>query len=118
MKNDSVYYQSSVTIQSGTAFTITIPSSIAAGSGYSIKVIPTDTITYAPAQSSVFSIATAVPIIGNSPVIRVVDKSIVCDCTNFTVYNYLGQKMYPTNLPIGFYFVQVGNSVQKVIIKE
>jgi photosystem II stability/assembly factor-like uncharacterized protein len=118
MKNDSVFYQSSVTIQTGSAFIITLPESIAAGTGYIIKIIPTDTISYAPAQSSVFSITTGAPIISNSPVVRVVDKSIVCDCTNFTVYNYLGQKMYPTNLPIGFYFVKVGNSVQKVIIKE
>jgi len=118
LRNDSVYYQSSVVIESGTSFTINILASIAAGTGYSIKIIPTDSTQYTTAESSVFAITTGIAELNNSHIIRVVGNSILCDCKDFIVYNYLGQKLYPTNLPVGIYFVKVGDSVQKVLVKQ
>jgi photosystem II stability/assembly factor-like uncharacterized protein len=106
-------------IVSGTSFIINIPLSVQVGSGYKIRIVPNDTLSYSTVESSTFSILTGIEektII--TPIIKVTDNTIYCDCENYSVFNTLGQQMQKgIELPTGIYIIKCEETIKKVIIK-
>jgi hypothetical protein len=126
-KNDSVYYQYSIVIVNGTAFTVTLPKDVPSGNGYSIKVIPTDTLQYSTIQSSSFTInkdSTGVGIVNQEQSQNYIvqgNRIIVKGNEEVAIYSLLGQKLYSVSnseisLPTGFYIIKCNNTIQKVVI--
>ena len=127
MRNDSIYYQYTQLIVNGTAFTITIPTTIPSGTGYTFKILPTDTIQYSTIQSSSFTIVkdtTDVAIINHEQAQNYIiqgNRILVKGSEEVVIYSLLGQKLYSVSnseisLPTGFYLVKCNNITQKVVI--
>ena len=128
MKNDSIYYQYTQLIVNGIPFTINIPTTIPSGTGYTFKILPTDTIQYSTIQSSSFTIVkdtTDVAIINHEQAQNYIiqgNRILIKGSDEVVIYSLLGQKLYSVSnseisLPTGFYLVKCNNVIQKVVIQ-
>jgi len=116
---DTIVINNNILIENGIPLSIKMPNTLQ-GTNYKIKIEPLDSAAYSSVESQTFT-TTGNNIISfdNKAHFKIIGNRIECnDCSNFEIYNTLGQRVQNNiELSVGIYIVKCNNVTQKIVIK-